>query len=362
MKTAFIAFKKTTWSILIVFCLFLSPIALSLKGADWNWHQEFPWVYNNDESDWHYWRAGTDGNFYLWKNKLQKWYQFDSINKQWSASSSSSTSSSQVETGTFNLSLSHGGLTREYILYVPSSYNGSTQVPLLFNFHGFGGTSSAHMTTADMRTLSESQIFLLVYPQGSSMSGYSHWNAAQLGGDNKSSADDVGFVEAMITSISSSYQVNSNRIYACGYSNGGMMSYFLGKSISDKIAAIGSVSGTMLEGNPDPSNPVPMINIHGTSDSVVPYLGNSDYPAISIVLTYWANHNGANLTPVTTSLTSGSTSVEKSVYSDSGGTGWVEHYKVNAGGHDWFNLDLSGSDTNQLIWNFFSQHALDGPL
>ena len=227
MNTAFTAFKKTTGSILTIFCLFLSPIALSLKGADWNWHQEFPWVYNNDESDWHYWRAGTDGNFYLWKNKLQKWYPFDSINKQWSASSSSSASSSQVETGTFNLSLSHGGLTREYILYVPSSYNGSTQVPLLFNFHGFGGTSSAHMTSADMHTLSESQIFLLVYPQGSSMSGYSHWNAAQLGGDNKSSADDVGFVEAMITSISSSYQVNSNRIYACGYSNGGMMSYFL---------------------------------------------------------------------------------------------------------------------------------------
>jgi poly(3-hydroxybutyrate) depolymerase len=91
-------------------------------------------------------------------------------------------------------------------------------------------------------------------------------------------------------------------------------------------------------------------------------LGNSDYPAISTVLTYWANHNGANSTPVTTSLTSGVTSVEKSVYSDSSGTGWVEHYKVNAGGHDWFNLDLSGSDTNQLIWNFFSQHGLDGPL
>ena len=83
MRTAFIAFKKTTCSILTVLCLSLSPIALSLKGADWNWHQEFPWVYNNDESDWHYWRAGTDGNFYLWKNKLQKWYQFDSINKQW---------------------------------------------------------------------------------------------------------------------------------------------------------------------------------------------------------------------------------------------------------------------------------------
>jgi polyhydroxybutyrate depolymerase len=53
--------------------------------------------------------------------------------------------------------------------------------------------------------------------------------------------------------------------------------------------------------------------------------------------------------------------VEKSVYSDSNGTAWVEHYKVINGGHVWFDLDLNGSDTNQLLWNFFKKHDLYGP-
>ena len=350
-------FNRFRVSFQCVFFLIISSFSNGLIGANWNWNLEFPWVYNNDESDWHYWSAGTDGKFYLWKNKLQKWYQFESTSKQWISSGLPSSSTS----GTFNLSLSHGGLTREYILYVPSSYNSSSRVPLLFNFHGWGGNSSNHMNTADMRTLSESENFILVYPQGSQLDGFSHWNAALLGGDNKSTADDVGFVEAMISSISSSYQIDSTRIYACGYSNGGFFSYFLAGYKSSIVAAVGSVSGTMLVGNPDPTDPVPVINLHGTSDLVVPYTGGTGYTPIPTVLSYWANKNGANSSPVTTSLTSGSSTVEKSIYSDSVGTVWVEHYKINGGGHDWFNLNLSGADTNQLLWDFFSQHGLNGP-
>ena len=348
----------------VLFFLIVGQLTSPLSAGDWNWQQEFPWVYNNDESDWHYWRAGTDGNFYLWKNKLKAWYQFDSTTKKWVSlsSSTSSSSTSQAQTGTFNLALSHDGLTREYILYVPSSYTGSTQVPLLFNFHGFSGTSSGQMNDSDMRSLSETETFILVYPQGSLLGGYSHWNAALSGGSNKSTADDVGFVETMISSISSSYQVDSTRIYACGYSNGGFFSYFLAGHRSNVVAAVGSVSGTMLEGNPDPANPVPTINLHGTSDSVVPYTGGTSYTAIPTVASYWADKNGADATPVVTNLTSGSAFVEKSVYSDSNGTAWVEHYKINGGQHVWFDLDLGGSGTNDLIWNFFSKHGLNGPI
>ena len=275
---------------------------------------------------------------------------------------SSKDNSTNSSAETLNLSLQHDGLTREYLLYVPSSYNSNTAVPLLFNFHGYGGTSSDHLSTADMRSLADQENFLLCYPQGSSDSyGFGHWNAALAGGDNKSSANDIGFVSAMITSISSSYQVDSTRIYACGYSNGAMMSYFLGGSMSDKIAAIGSVSGTMLEGNPDPVSPVPMINLHGTADSVLTYSGGDGSTSTTDTLLYWATKNGASTTPVLTNLNSGDFSVEKSVYSDSNGTAWVEHYKVINGGHVWFDLDLNGSDTNQLLWDFFNKHDLNGP-
>ncbi len=382
--------KNYTKTVVFLFCGFLTA---ENNQTQWNWHGAFPWVYSHLEKGWHYWHAGRDGNFYRWKDSNKTWYHYDQNLEKWSvvssvvsASNSSSSDSSEKygddnwwdyfdksddsskdnstnsSAETLNLSLQHDGLTREYLLYVPSSYNSNTAVPLLFNFHGYGGTSSDHLSTADMRSLADQENFLLCYPQGSSDSyGSGHWNAALPGGDNKSTADDTGFVSAMITSISSSYQVDSTRIYACGYSNGGMMSYFLGGSMSEKIAAIGSVSGSMLEGNPDPANPVPIINFHGTSDYVLTYYGGDGSTSTNDTLSYWATKNGASTTPVITNMNSGNVSVEKSVYSDSNGTAWVEHYKVINGGHVWFDLDLNGSDTNQLLWDFFKKHDLDGP-
>jgi polyhydroxybutyrate depolymerase len=379
-----------TSCLFFLLCGFLSA---EENQTQWNWHGAFPWVYSHKEQGWHYWHAGTDGKFYRWKDSNQTWYLFDQTSEKWlivsavgaaddesksdssdkseydswwdnydKSDDSSKDNSTSSSAETLNLSLQHDGLRREYLLYVPSSYNNNTAFPLLFNFHGYGGTSSDHLSTADMRSLADQENFLLCYPQGSSDSyGFGYWNAALAGGDNKSSADDIGFVSAMITSISSSYQVDSTRIYACGYSNGGMMSYFLGGSMSDKIAAIGSVSGTMLEGNPDPVSPVPMINLHGTADSVLTYSGGDGSTSTTDTLLYWATKNGASTTPVLTNLNSGDFSVEKSVYSDSNGTAWVEHYKVINGGHVWFDLDLNGSDTNQLLWDFFNKHDLNGP-
>ena len=388
LLTPLLRISKIT--VVFPFCGFLTA---ENNQTQWNWHGAFPWVYSHLEKCWYYWHAGKDGNFYRWKNSNKMWYHYDQNLEKWSVVSSavsgsdSSPSDSTEKTGednlwdyfdksddsskdnftntsgeTLNLSLQHDGLTREYLLYVPSSYNGNSAVPLLFNFHGYGGTSSDHLSTADMRSLADLENFMLCYPQGSSDSyGSGHWNAALPSGDNKSTADDTGFVSAMITSISSSYKVDSTRIYACGYSNGGMMSYFLGGSMSEKIAAIGSVSGSMLEGNPDPANPVPMINFHGTADYVLTYSGGDGSSSITDTLTYWATRNGAITTPDITNMNSDNLSVQKSVYSDSNGTAWVEHYKVVNGGHVWFDLDFNGSDTNQLLWNFFKKHDLDGP-
>lgn len=94
--------------------------------------------------------------------------------------------------------LNHNNEPREYIRYIPSSYDGTSPIPLLFNFHGFGESASKYIDYADMRALAESDTFILVYPQGSCSEGYSHWNPSLPGGGNKSSADDFGFIEAII--------------------------------------------------------------------------------------------------------------------------------------------------------------------
>ena len=81
--------------------------------------------------------------------------------------------------------LSHNDETREYILYVPNSYDGTTDVPLMFNFHGFGGSASWYMDDADMRALADSENFILVYPQGTCLDGSSHWNPSLSSADKQ---------------------------------------------------------------------------------------------------------------------------------------------------------------------------------
>ena len=199
-----------------------------------------------------------------------------------------------------------------------------------------------------------------VYPQGSCLNGSSHWNACPSGGDNKSSADDFGFVEALINEISSQYNIDSERIYAVGYSNGGMMAYGLANYKSDLIAAVGSVSGTMLDCIGNTSHPMPVIHLHGTSDGVIPYNGSNDYNSAQNVLDHWINFNNANTSATINSDNGGGMNIEHYTYAQGDSSVNVEHYKFIGGDHVWFNSTYQGQNTSQLIWNFMSQYNING--
>ena len=254
--------------------------------------------------------------------------------------------------------IGHDGLTREYIVYVPSTYDGNSSLPVVLNFHGFGGLASDHMADADMRPQAESDTFLLVYPQGACLDGFSHWNASLPGGDNKSDVDDLGFIGAMIDQLTSDYNIDEERIYACGYSNGGMMSYALACYQSERIAAIGSISGSMIDQSSScvPSHPMPVIKLHGTSDDVLPYNGGSDYTSAQSTIDYWVNFNNAN----TTADLETDGNIEHYVYANGDSSVSVEHYKYIGGGHVWFNTTYQGSNASQLVWDFFSQYDVNG--
>jgi polyhydroxybutyrate depolymerase len=268
-----------------------------------------------------------------------------------------------VIVGLFNSVLSHDGLARQFIVYVPTNYNTDTDYPLMINFHGFGGTASDFVETADMRSLAESENFIVVYPQGTLLGGYPHWNSSAPSSDNKSSVDDIGFVEALIENISSTYSINENRIYAAGYSNGGFMSYYLACN-STKFAAIGSVAGTMIDDSYQNCNaliPTAMINIHGTADSVVLYEGDSyGSTAIKDVVTWWKNFNSCLNEDV---LTNQNGSIEQQIFYDDSGNPYVQHIKIYDGGHYWSDkLSFNGKNTSELIWDFVSQFNLDGTI
>ncbi|WP_435261835.1 extracellular catalytic domain type 1 short-chain-length polyhydroxyalkanoate depolymerase [Tenacibaculum sp. nBUS_03] len=253
-------------------------------------------------------------------------------------------------------SIVHDGISREYVLYIPNSYNGTSPTPLMLNFHGFGGSASNYMEEADMRSLAEANTFILAYPQGSCLDGLSHWNACPLGGDNKSNADDFGFIESMITEISSQYNVDMKRVYAAGYSNGGMMAYGLANYKSDLIAAVASVSGTMLDCTSPSSHPMPVVHLHGTSDSVLPYNGNSEWNSAQSTLDYWINFNNTVLTPTVTT----ENNIEHAVYDQGDKLVSVEHYKYIGGSHVWFNSTFQGRNTSELVWDFVSRYDING--
>ena len=262
--------------------------------------------------------------------------------------------------GLLNRSLLYQNQIREYILYIPQSYSEDTPLPVMLNFHGFGGTAQRHLRSADMRVLSESKGFILIYPQGTLLGNYTHWNPSLIGEGNKSSTDDLGFINKLLTTLPEEINIDSSRIYACGYSNGGFFSYGLACNLYSQIAAIGSVAGTMMSDtyeNCQATMPKPMINIHGVNDPIVPYEGAPGLVPINDVLNFWSELNFAENVEI--NFFEG---VENYVYKDSIETPFVSHYKILNGTHTWdYNSLLSNNiNTNELIWEFVSKFDING--
>jgi len=164
----------------------------------------------------------------------------------------------------------------------------------------------------------------------------------------------------MISEISSQYNLDMERIYAAGYSNGGMMAYGLANYKSDLIAAVASVSGTMLNCIGPTSHPMPVIHLHGTSDGVVSYNGSNDWNSVQSTLDYWTSFNNTISTPtIYTDNTSGMT-IEHYVYGQGDNSVSVEHYKYIGGDHVWFNEPYQGQNASNLVWSFMSKYDING--
>jgi polyhydroxybutyrate depolymerase len=275
-----------------------------------------------------------------------------------------------VSQQTIDGSITHDNLEREYILYVPANYTGDEAVPLVFNFHGLGSNATEQMFYGEFRPIADTAGFLVVHPEGTVYQNQQHWNVG--GFTTGSTVDDVGFTEALLDHLAANYNIDLSRVYSTGMSNGGYMSFLLACQLSDKIAAIASVTGSMTPetfDNCDPQHPTPAMQIHGTTDFVVPYDGSSFSKSIDEVLQYWVDYNNCDPNPSVTMVPDvnafdGSTA-EHFVYADGDLDVTTEHFKVTGGGHTWPGtfLPLPGTnldfDASLEIWKFFSRYDLD---
>lgn len=266
---------------------------------------------------------------------------------------------------TINGSISHTTGTRTYQLYVPAIYDGSTAVPLVLNLHGYGSSNTQQMFYGNFKPIADTANFLILAPQGlNDNTGTAHWNANWGTG-----VDDVGFLSALIDSISAEYNVNADRVYSTGMSNGGFMSFTLAGELSDKIAAVASVTGTMsiLQiPNNTVTRPMPIMQIHGTADPTVNYNGDQYFLSVDSVLNYWVAHNNCSATPVITPVpdinTGDGCTAERLDYLGGDNGAEVVHYKITNGEHTWPGAGFTIGVTNQdfdastEIWKFFSKY------
>ncbi|MES1240424.1 MAG: PHB depolymerase family esterase [Acidobacteriota bacterium] len=261
------------------------------------------------------------------------------------------------------------GQRREYLLYVPSSYDRSQPAPLVISLHGGGGWPAHQRDTSGWNRLAESQGFLVVYPAGSGAPrawSVDHGTGLQ---------DDVRFISELIDTLEAAYNIDPARIYANGLSNGAGMAFVLSCTLSDRIAAVGMVAAAYSlpwSWCTDP-RPVPMITFHGTSDALTPYHGGRSpvfpdslvLPDIPTWTSNWARRNQCGPNPVESVVAADVTRLEYPSCADDAA---VVLYTVQGGGHTWpggkpMPEELAGFTSNAVdatsrMWAFFREHRL----
>lgn len=268
-----------------------------------------------------------------------------------------------------NGSLVSSGQKREYLLYVPRSYDRTKPTPLVVCLHGAGGWPAQQMELSEWNRLAESQRFIVVYPSGIDTSGPRIWHVES----GNSLRNDVTFIAQLIDKLEADYNVDPARIYANGISNGGGMAFVLSCTLSNRLAAVGMVAAaqTLPWKWCTDDRPVPMIAFHGTADTMVPYNGGMSwvspgpFPAVSRWAANWARRNRCEPTPVESLAAPDVTRIE---YTNCAADAAVVLYTIKGGGHswpggkpmpEWFVGPTSRSiDATSKMWAFFRAHPL----
>ena len=276
-------------------------------------------------------------------------------------------------------SIIYDGRTRTYLLHIPPQYDDSKSFPLVIALHGGGGNSKNMMEKTGFNNLSDEKGFIVVYPDGVGRfkNRLLTWNAGYCCGyalDNN--IDDVGFIRALIENLQENFNIDLKRIYITGHSNGGMMTYRLGAELSDIIAAIAPVAGTIggketenssLYIIPEPIYPVSVIALHGLLDEHVPYNGghgnNSSGSRIDLSvnesISFWVEHNECITTPNRKISDSGNIIID--YYLNGKNESEVVLVTIMNGGHWWPGSDKDSSEDQEIngtekIWEFFESH------
>ena len=266
--------------------------------------------------------------------------------------------------------MTSAGETREYILYVPKSYERTKPTPLVISIHGAANWPSFQMNLSQWNRVADEHGFIVVYPAGEG-GGPKTWHLR--GERTPSRMPDVIFISELIDKLEASYNIDPARIYANGLSNGGGMTFALSCTLSHRIAAFGPVAAAVTlpsDWCPD-ARPAPMVAFHGTGDRLTPYNGAKvwlapvPFPSIPEWTATWARRNRCAPNPVESAAAADVTRLE---YTDCADEAAVVLYTIKGGGHTWpggtpmpewlVGPTTRSIDATSVMWAFFRQHPL----
>jgi poly(3-hydroxybutyrate) depolymerase len=173
-----------------------------------------------------------------------------------------------------------GKTTRQYFLVPPDSYDPTTPLPILIGLHGINGSPASFRDQFLFGALASEYKYIGIFPLGwgDEVNSLPSWNAGSCCLSAKdANINDVEFIQAIIQEVNKNYLVDKSRIWAVGFSAGGMMAYRLGCDLASVITAIGIVSGALVQDPCIPVAPISIIHLHGDLDDSVPVIGGGQY-------------------------------------------------------------------------------------
>lgn len=281
----------------------------------------------------------------------------------------------------------HNSVTRYYELDIHSKSvetfgNG---IPLILCLHGGGSQPSDVRFESRFDELqSENGEFMVAYPRGTTNSfgsGY-YWNDGRKFDDGSSpTANDVGFIDAVVDHVAASYDVDLDHVYCCGYSNGAYMTVRMMQQSNDKYGAFGvlcghrspTYTGALALGPPDRA--CPFVQFSGVDDLFVKFLGGApiadpihqtpNLVSVATARSAWATFNGVSTTP--TKVTTISADVLMQQMGAFGAANEINVFVVDNAGHNWpggniEDLPSLGQQNQDIwaakeMWRFFKRHA-----
>jgi poly(3-hydroxybutyrate) depolymerase len=244
------------------------------------------------------------------------------------------------------------GKSRSYKLYVPS--NVKENCPFVLSLHGSNGSANDRAPFGE--DVADYAGCIVAYPSGL-MTPFPIGFGGSTTGWTASGEfnDDVQFFLDLIDDVASRHKIDRKRLYCCGFSNGGMMTYAMSCVCSDVFAAFASISGFQLNEfhlRLTGKRPVPFLHIHGKSDNFVLY------ELMPKIVCQMVMRNGANPVPVKTVKNGKYT---KSVYEATEGGFPYIYYEMDGMGHSPYTGNTEEGNSGKTMWNFFKQYTLDSP-